>query len=1059
MKKIYTFLATGLLTLTAWGQGAYEVPYASGMADDADWTVVDVNKDGKTWASSTSTSYFSNLPYTTIIQYTYHSTNAANDWLIGPALHLEAGKEYKVKFQVHNSYKESLALMLAKGNTVDELSAGKELYKFEGVANVNSGKAVQITQVFTVDETGDYHMGFHCYSAKDLGWLRMSMFQVAENVFAPGPVTGLTCTPGADRALSATLKWTLPTTDSDGAPLPEGAVFDAIEISRDNVLVATIDGTATEWTDSEATGLTPGVHTYKVTAVVNGAKSAATSVESKYIGPVEAFALPYTLDTKTFTADDFELFWQVVAGRNTTSTNNWKHAGSSYSGYYIQFSPGSGKIQDNWLISPQMKFTEPGVYRLSVKLSYNTYPKADLDILVGKGTSIGGYEDVIVNLTDIPSADTEYSFYFEVAEPGEYGIAFHAKAQESGYYAYYLKQFAVEKWHITPAHVSDLKATVNDDATVSLSWTNPSVSNTGSQLQSLEKVELYCNDKLEQTFSDVTPGQAMTHVHTPAQGGVYTYYVLPYTAEGAADGEATKVTTTWVGDETQTLPYSTKFAATDATAPIWSSFDANGDDHTWKISTSGAAIAKPTETIKPDDYLLSPYFDLEPGYYAVNAGIKGAGKNAVIGIGLVSDKKDVAATYVQQGSTKLPGQSWETSYPYTLKVDKAGRYAVAFRFNDWMSSSDYALTVTKFDIAAKPVVPAVATDLTVTPAADLSLSATVTWTNPSTTNIEGVEPELVKAVILREDVEIGTVTEGLVPGQQSSYVDNEVPNAGEYTYTVVVYGTEGASTDEAPSVKSPWIGSGMDLPWNCNDGFRDAGWTIHNVNKDSNSWGEITWEASNSSISITSNNNTPDDWAITPRLNIPEGEYIVTVVSYYSSGYSAVSWDLWHGQSVDYNSMTTKIATINTANPSASRQTDKFRLVAVNAADPQLMADEAADTDNTDDLPKVTIPAGVGTIGLHANNKGAFSVSSFSVEKYNSTSVDDITVAKDGINLVGDMLELDREASRVNVYDLSGRVVLSRDNVQSLTLDNLKSGAYIIQATIDNRNINVKVIR
>ena len=63
MKKIYTFLATGLLTLTAWGQGAYEVPYASGMADDADWTVVDVNKDGKTWASSTSTSLVDDKNY------------------------------------------------------------------------------------------------------------------------------------------------------------------------------------------------------------------------------------------------------------------------------------------------------------------------------------------------------------------------------------------------------------------------------------------------------------------------------------------------------------------------------------------------------------------------------------------------------------------------------------------------------------------------------------------------------------------------------------------------------------------------------------------------------------------------------------------------------------------------------------------------------------------------------------------------------------------------------------------------------------------------------------
>lgn len=1052
MKKIFTLLLSGIVPVLALAQGPYQTPYASGLGGDADWVKKDVNEDNSTWTDDSPGSYFNNLPYSTIKKYTYSKPNDADDWLIGPAIHLESGKEYKIKYLIHNSYVENLALYMSTGNSIEDLSAGTRLIYFENEKNNNSGKAVKKSATFTVTTTGDYYFGYHCYSEKDKGWIRISGFEVAENIFTPAPPTSLTCTPGEDRALEATLKWTLPTTDSDGAPLAADAVFDAVNIMRDDKLVATLDGAATEWTDSQATGLTSGIHTYKVNVVVNGAASQYVQVVSKYIGPVEAFALPYSLDTKTFTAEDFELFWSTAAGRNTTSTNNWKHAGSSYSGYYMQFSPGSGKVQDNWLISPQMKFTEPGVYRLSVKMSYANYPKADLDILLGSGTTIGGYTQVIKNFTDIPSSDTDFAIYFEVTEPGEYGIAFHAKAQESSYYAYYLKQFAVEKWHTTPAHVTDLNAAVNNDGTVQLTWTNPTMTNTDSELTSLDKVELYCDDNLVETFAQVSPGQAMTYVHTPATSGVFTYHVLPYTAEGAADGSPLKVTTTWVGDETQQLPYSTKFATDDATTPIWRGYDANDDKLTWTITSTGAVIKKPSETSKPDDYLLSPYFDLAPGYYNINVGIKGAGKNFTLGTGLVSDKANPAATYQAAGQIKLPGQSWETTYPLTIKVDEAGKYAVALRANDWMSSSDYDLTVTKFDIKYQPVLPSIATDLTVVPDPDLALSATISWTNPTSTNIEGVAPTLTKAVITRDDVEIATVIQDLIPGETSTFVDSTVPNAGEYVYGVTIYGPEGASADKAPTVTSPWIGAGLNLPWNCADGFRDAGWSIYNVNKDSSSIvGEITWEASNTSLSITSNNNTPDDWAVTPRLNMPAGEYLVTIESYYATGYSAVKWDLYHGSSTDYRSMATKIATIDTANPRASKQTDKFKLVA--ASPEEIIAHD----DIEDELPTVTVPAGVGTIGLHANNKGAFSISAFSIEPYKSSSLNEIST--EGTIVTDDSICFGSEAKVVTIHDLSGRTIAVYYNVSSAPLNQLPAGLYIVSAKLDDKTVNIKVAK
>ncbi len=839
MKKIVTLMIVAGLTSALSAAEPHSVPYASGLYQDTEWTVVDVNKDGKTWADNSSSYNYSGSRFTSGKQYSYHSSNDGNDWLISPAVTLEAGKEYKAKYWVNTrSYTESKKLTFADSGDVDALAAGTVLTDFTATKAYPS--MTKVSAVFTVPTTGTYYFGFLAYSPKNMGWINLTGFEVCENVFTPAAVSKLTCTAGEDYALEATLGWELPTTDNDGVALPDDAVFNNIIIKRDGAEVATIAGDATIWTDTGSTGLTPGYHTYEVAVVVNGAQSAFTTVASKYIGPIEAQSMPYDANINTLTQDDFDLFWTPVKGRASTSTDNWKLAVSTYYGNSIQYYGGSGKVQDDWIISPQMKFEQPGVYKLSVTLSYSTYSSTDFDILIGSGNSIGGYETVIRNFKTIPTADTDYEIFFTVDTPGEYGIAFHAHAETGSYSTYTLRKFVVEKWRLTPTHVADLTVTVSDDATtVTLNWTNPTTTNTGEELTDLSKVELYADGELLETFSNLTPGAVMNHDYVPATPGVHEYYVLPYSSEGAADGEPVKVKSAWVGDETQTLPYASTFSADDATTPLWRGFNANGDVAEWVIKSTGAAlsVSKSQDYYKNDDYLLSPYFILTPGYYSATYSIKGAGKNVKLEIGLTADKKNVAATFTPSGTVTLPGQSWTTDYTVLIHVTAEGRYAFTLRNNIIASTDDYDLVVTKVQFAYQPVAPSVATDLTVIPAADLSNSATITWTNPTTTNIEGVTPELVKAVITRDGEEIGEVTEGLTPGETSSYEDTTVPEAGEYTYTVTIHGPEGASADKPAEVKSPWIGAGLDLPFDCADSFRDAGWNIYNVNNDSNSWG------------------------------------------------------------------------------------------------------------------------------------------------------------------------------------------------------------------------------
>ena len=86
------------------------------------------------------------------------------------------------------------------------------------------------------------------------------------------------------------------------------------------------------------------------------------------------------------------------------------------------------------------------------------------------------------------------------------------------------------------------------------------------------------------------------------------------------------------------------------------------------------------------------------------------------------------------------------------------------------------------------------TSLTVTPAADNELSATVSWVNPTVTLTNQSLPSIDMMVVTRNS-EVVFVDENVTPGQAMTFVDNSVPCFNAYTYKVyaVVGGQNGKS--------------------------------------------------------------------------------------------------------------------------------------------------------------------------------------------------------------------------------------------------------------------------
>lgn len=1052
MKKIFTLIAAVVLGLSAYAEGL-PVPYIAENSGYDNWDIKNLNNDDYTWTAGTDVI----TGCTKGLTYRWNSAMAADDWAISPSIHLEAGKEYKIKFAYRTGgYNEKLDVWVGTGNTPDLLQQGKQLLNFEGKAQTG----VKKVEVFSPEADGDYYLGAYAHSDKDMAQIYFAGVEIVENVFVPAAVTDLTVTPDPSRALEAKLAWTLPTTDTDGAPFGDGVAVESVTVYRDGVKVTDLPGTTTEWTDNAESGLTSGKHQYEVEVTVNGTQSAKVAVNSAYIGPVEAFNLPLVYSLNDLAADDFSAFFTVIRGEASNVRSTWQFSPSVYNGNSVQLLSATDKSEDDWLILPRVKVEKAGAYRFGMDVS-NSQSKGHIEIKYGK--SVDGLTPGIADLTGAVGScqgqdlnGRAYRYYtFSFDEPGEYAIALHACSAAAAYSTCYVYGFSVEEWHDAALNVTDLTTEITGND-VKVNWTNPSKTSCGNDITELVKVEVYRDGELAGTVTEgLVPGAACSFTDIVPAAGSYLYKVVAYNGEFAPDAAAPEVRSAWVGDKLQELPYNYVFrSAPQSTYALFTPEKINQEDPDWSIGTGGAVLAlKHKNGYTPNSRLYTPPFNLAPGYYDVTLNIQGP-----------YDKYDMQVGYAMEADAQnIKGNTTvQLGTPYSfrdvlfrIKVGEDGRGMFVAIVNGIITGDNYHdLIISGIKIERTKIIPAVATDVTVKAAEDKSLQATISWTNPTTSNVEGETPELTKAVVYRNNVEIGTVTEGLVRGEISSFVDEEVPEAGTYTYKVEIYSADGCAA--ATGVVSPWIGAGKDLPYESAKGD----WTILNLNGDTSYGDPVTWsEKSNGDLSIMSYRTVADDWAITTRLNFQTG-YLYTITCYPTKGLSSSSEvteemrvQLYFGTGITADEMTIKLADIGPFKAIAEKELYTVQILAV---DPSELVEPAAENDVPDTSNAIKVPAGVGTLGLHCAQKtDEIYIREFKVDGGVDTnpgpSVGISDIFGDGENLLG------ADARDITVYDLAGRAVMSADSFESLDAKRLAKGTYIVTGHVNGKRVSAKV--
>lgn len=1084
------------------------VPYestiaVSSSAFDDGWTFINANNDSYTWTPQTeySTDHSMSGLYA---QCRYSSSLASDDFLSSPAIHLEGGKEYKVMYgyrTYNTSNKEHMTVYASESVAdADAIKAGVMIADYDDNAEEKWSTTPNVwkryASTFVPEITGDYYISFHACSEKNKYYVYVSDFAVVENTFAPAGVSGFTATAAEGRALECKLAWTLPTKSIFDDPFTEEQTVESVTIFRDGgeTPVATLTGAVTEFTDTEATGLTSGYHTYAVKVTVAGVESSAVEAKSRYVGPIAPVDIP--AEFKLTSTNDFDLYTTLYgpAYSPTDDTNVWR----TTSGNQIELRAGAATVEDSWLIAPPVTVAEAGYYRVTLSARVSSTGSGyshKFEYCVGNDDTIEAME---VRSTDIglTSSLSDHYFDFYAAEPGVYYIGIHACDNKSAQGTYgntfSLASIKVAASKRLPAAVTDLKAVAAADESLNIevSWTNPAVSFAGDAMGRDEyKVLVYLGDELALTLEGEQLTEGTQTVTIPvAETGIYTVKVQTV----ALDADASTVdmhpsaTTSWVGPRTVALPYTADFSAGDHPSfAIWNIVDSNNDGKTWVIDvTSYSKCAKLSGSTLSEglyeysDYLLTPDFELTPGMYAVSVFAYGGNSSNPFFFNLGAFKAGEFTTDKAQWTAyklcKVSGYSY-TECTFEFEVTEAGKYQVVIAADELFSSSMYNhLNVKSFTIKAIVALPGIATDVTVTPGADFALEATIGWTNPTETSFEGVmlaEGDITKAVIYRNGVEVGTVEEGLVPGLEATFTDTTIPTGGAYTYKVEIYTANGCSETAATEVKSAWIGPGLEIPeigLNYGADWEDGpftGWTIVD-NNNSKKVLAVDWTYG---LGITSNSITPDCFAYSRPIQFEKDNiYRIVIDSHYNYDVlGEVTPELHYGQSEDVAEFIKvgEWSIPETATNRNKRHTETYYIYAVDASELAAQADEAGEGEegNGDDeliSKSVKVPAGALRLALRANDKGSYYFRNVEIKHEKSiTGVDDVKVA-DGVMFSANCIFFEGEAA-VEVYSLTGMLVAADAHaVDSFDLSTLAKGVYVVRVTPANgKTVTLKIVK
>lgn len=288
-------------------------------------------------------------------------------------------------------------------------------------------------------------------------------------------------------------------------------------------------------------------------------------------------------------------------------------------------------------------------------------------------------------------------------------------------------------------------------------------------------------------------------------------YYLNWYSDVVLSAEEKEIVEPVITELTADLPYKNTFDTEEERAQA-AIYDANNDKSTFTIeehSTTKSMVARYrySTTNKADDYLVFPGVALEAGKkYKVSVDAASNGISYVERVEVLAGKKAQVSqlTIPVIAATEVTAKEFTTLRNAEFTVSEDGTYYIAVHAIS--DPNKFYLFVDNFSISEiDQLAPATVDDLNVVADAQGANKATVTFSVPAK-KVNGDDiTEDVKVVVERNAEKIYSETKAA--RAEVVIADDNVPSAGDYTYTVTAYC--GDKVGESASVK---VYVGYDTP-------------------------------------------------------------------------------------------------------------------------------------------------------------------------------------------------------------------------------------------------------
>lgn len=677
-----------------------------------------------------------------------YSATEKNLWLSTPAMDLAAGTTYTLdlQYQTWSDFKvENFEIYLADAAVesdagAEALSARTPVYRTAEALTGNANAWFPLSVADIVPATGQKILVFHvwgeCQGRFSVADVKMTVCSPV--LPAPLAPTGLTAA-AADDEVAVNLAWTLPAEDTAGQPLEGDNAVTAVAVYRNGEKIATVEGAATTFTDSEATGLVSGgPYTYAVAAVTasgEGELSAEAVVDWVGMWSFSQTALSVSNDNP-----GPDTAWTY--SRNNTSfiiRSNSANPGNGFTNCVQTWNNASLDDIDAWISSPRLDVPAGKTVRISFYFRFN--PNVDTEVgsvkayLSGARAAAGEAEAETAKSGRLIFEESAPKGTVTSNTPWEHVVVKGIVSEETPLYlnfnvtgtvckGIYISGLTIEQYAerpFMPAAPSGLTATAagNQKLEVALSWTNPAADTEGVPFgadQTVESVYIYRDDF--ETPAVTLEGDHTSFTDNADSGltpGAHTYRVKVAVA-GAVSAFSNEAAVSHVGPATlQTLPWEPTVTglSNDEFKTMWISWSESSAAPQWTNRPAGIFLMNSTYRTA-GTWLVSAPLDVEPGRtYHIEYTITSTAEAPAVEIGFV-DTTTPDSFYTGTAATVgTPSECKLTLEKVSLTRSAAPEFRLALR--DAVADPEDSYNVV---LKALKVSKAVETGITGTVAAD-----------------------------------------------------------------------------------------------------------------------------------------------------------------------------------------------------------------------------------------------------------------------------------------------------------------------------------------------------